>query len=74
MSEPVFHCFEDELPDGHSLKGQNLYCVDCAELLACNYGEYMQAWLETGLGTMCLDCFATRHITDFNWHNLEITP
>jgi len=61
MNEPVFHYFEDELPKGHIMHGYDLYCVDCRELLACNYGEYMQPWLETGLGPMCLHCFVKRY-------------
>jgi hypothetical protein len=75
MSEPIFHYFNDELPDGHPLKGVNLACVDCAELVALEYGEYMQAWFETGVGAVCLDCFNRRaDWWDNRWDELEIKP
>jgi len=60
MAEPVFHYFDNCLPDNHPLLvNQSLHCFECQDLVHCN-NEVMTAWFETGVGVMCLECFAKR--------------
>ena len=61
MSEPLFHYFADCLPDNHPLlANQVLHCFDCQGMVHCN-NEVMDAWFETGIGVMCLECFTKRY-------------
>ena len=61
MAEPLFHYFADCLPDEHPLLANHvLHCVDCQGMVHCN-NEVMDAWFETGIGVMCLECFTKRY-------------
>ena len=61
MAEPIFHFFDDSLPDNHYLlQFQSLHCLDCQTMVHC-INEVMTAWLETGIGIMCLQCFTKRY-------------
>ena len=61
--EPVFHCFQDDLDaDDPRRDGPSFYCIDCRNMLWCEApGEYMDAWFDTRLGPMCLNCFYARY-------------
>ena len=62
MAEPIFHFFDDCLSDDHALLvSQSLHCCDCQQMVHC-INEVMTAWLETGLGVMCLRCFTKRYV------------
>jgi hypothetical protein len=66
MAEPIFHFFDDSLPDDHYLlQFQSLHCLDCQTMVHCN-NEVMTAWLETGIGIMCLQCFTNRYTEQDN--------
>ena len=66
MAEPIFHFFDDSLPDNHYLLvNQSLHCVDCKMMVHC-INEVMTAWLETGIGVMCLQCFTKRYTEQDN--------
>jgi hypothetical protein len=66
MAEPIFHFFDDSLPDNHYLlQFQSLHCLDCQTMVHCN-NEVMTAWLETGIGIMCLQCFTKRYTEQDN--------
>jgi len=66
MAEPIFHFFDDCLPDSHPLLvSQSLHCVDCKMMLHCN-NKVMTAWLETGIGVICLQCFTKRYTEQDN--------
>jgi hypothetical protein len=66
MAEPIFHFFDDSLPDDHYLlQFQSLHCLDCQTMVHCN-NEVMTAWLETGIGIMCLQCFTKRYTEQDN--------
>ena len=65
-TEPIFHCFDDELPDEHPLAWEVLACKDCKEFLHVG-NETMKAWFETGIGNICLDCFYNRYKTKSNY-------
>ena len=75
--EPIFRCFQDDLDDDDPRRnGPSLYCVDCRSMVWCEApGEYMNAWLDTRIGPMCLDCFYARYKTDsleaYRWHELD---
>ena len=63
MSEPLFHYFDDCLPDDHPLLvSDSIHCVDCRAMLHC-INEVMTAWFETGIGPICLACFTKRYET-----------
>ena len=64
MSEPIFHFFNDCLDDNHPLlKDISIHCFDCRKMVHC-LNEIMQAWFETGVGPMCLECFTKRYKTE----------
>jgi len=66
MAEPIFHFFDDSLPDNHYLlQFQSLYCQDCQTMVHCN-NEVMTAWFETGIGLICLQCFTKRYTEQDN--------
>ena len=75
VSEPIFHCFDDCIPDDHPLlKDIALYCYDCKKMVHC-INEVMTAWFETGIGVMCLQCFAKRDEMSVHyslWDELEM--
>lgn len=59
MREPIFHSgITDELPEDHPLAWQSVYCVVCRAMLHGLPNENMDAWMETGRGAYCLNCFA----------------
>lgn len=71
MTEPIFHFFDDCLPDDHPLLiNQALYCFDCKTMLHC-INEVMTAWFETGIGVMCLECFTKRYTEKDNLWTFE---
>lgn len=63
MREPLLHTsIEDSLPDKHKWSGKVIYCEGllCENkhtMLHCSNNECMGAWVETGRGNFCLDCF-----------------
>lgn len=59
MQEPIFHSgITDQLPEGHPLAWESVYCVRCRQMVHGVPNENMQPWFETGKGTYCLPCFA----------------
>jgi hypothetical protein len=71
MAEPIFHFFDDSLPDDHYLlQFQSLHCLDCQTMVHC-INEVMTAWLETGIGIMCLQCFTKRYTEQDNVWTFE---
>lgn len=59
----MFHCFQDDLDEDDPRRdGPSFYCIDCQHMLWCEApGEYMDAWFDTRLGPMCLNCFYARY-------------
>jgi hypothetical protein len=71
MAEPIFHFFDDSLPDNHPLLiTQSLHCFHCQQMVHCN-NEVMTAWFETGIGVMCLECFTKRYTEQDNLWTFE---
>lgn len=61
MAEPLFVFFNDCLPENHPLLSEvSLHCVDCQEMVLC-LDEVMDAFLLTGIGPVCLNCFTKRY-------------
>ena len=61
MSEPRFHFFEDFLPESDIRAYQSIGCVDCNVLVHSGHNETMQAWFDTVIGAVCLECFTKRY-------------
>ena len=62
--EPKFHFFEDCLPDNDPRSQTTIYCRDCVRMVHCENNETMNAWFDTGIGEICLDCFYKRNDTE----------
>lgn len=63
MAEPVFHFFDDCLPETDQRAYDSIYCRDCSELVHAGNNETMTAWFDTGIGEICLGCVYRRYET-----------
>jgi hypothetical protein len=59
--EPQFHFFEDCLPELDIRAYQTIMCVDCTDMVHAGNNETMQAWFDTVIGAVCLECFTKRY-------------
>ena len=59
--EPRFNFFEDELPESDPRAYDCLYCKDCRHMVHAGNNETMMAWLDTGIGAVCLECVVKRY-------------
>ena len=58
MLEPLVHSHvTDVLPDGHPLAEADVHCDRCGALVHSQINEYMQTWIETGMGNYDVLCF-----------------
>lgn len=58
MREPLLHSqITDGLPEDHALAQLSVCCVNCDVMVHGIANENMRAWMETGRGAWCLDCF-----------------
>lgn len=60
MSEPIFHYFDDCLPEAHPRNILALHCCDCTVMVMC-MNEVMRPWFESGIGEICIICFVKRY-------------
>ncbi len=72
MIEPRFNYFEDCLPESDPRAYQSIQCVDCTGLVHAGNNETMDAWFDTVIGAVCLECFTKRYQSNadaptFHW-------
>lgn len=65
LMEPLIHShITDELPNGHKLAQETVYCKSCDKMLHHSINECMQTWVETGYGNYCIKCFSVHSVLD----------
>jgi hypothetical protein len=79
MTEPRFHFFEDCLPESDTRSYECIWCVDCVDLVHAGNNETMQAWFDSVIGAICLDCFTNRYRSNadaptFHWSFDDLQP